>query len=195
MSTDTSTAAKSVSAPGKRLDRDEWLALALDALAAEGSAVLTIGGLAERLGVSRGSFYWHFTDRTDFVRQLAQYWADVYTTLVPERIGRVGGSAEDRLLALMELLAREDLGRYDIPIRAWANNEPEAARIVRQVDRIRLDLLRSLFAEMGFEGEELNMRTRMFVTYQSFEHGISPMPSRKQRLENIKLRHRLFTRR
>ena len=60
----------------KRHSRDAWLALALDVLADEGRAKIEIEYLAKKLGVTKGSFYSHFSDRRDFVASVAFYWAD-----------------------------------------------------------------------------------------------------------------------
>ncbi|MEM8755480.1 MAG: TetR family transcriptional regulator, partial [Pseudomonadota bacterium] len=49
----------------QRLSRDDWLAHALGTLAAEGAPALRADRMAKALGVSRGSFYWHFRDLDD----------------------------------------------------------------------------------------------------------------------------------
>jgi AcrR family transcriptional regulator len=59
-----------------RLNRDSWLSLALEILAKEGRAKIQIEYLAEKLGVTRGSFYSHFSDRRDFNKSIAVYWAE-----------------------------------------------------------------------------------------------------------------------
>jgi hypothetical protein len=89
---------------------------------------------------------------------------------------------------------RNRLDRYDFPIRAWASHDPATARMVRRVDKYRLDYLRALFAEMGFEGEELEMRTRTFVVYHSLQSGLFVGISRKEQLKQLRLRHALLTR-
>lgn len=178
----------------QRLSRDEWLARALEALAKEGSSVLTVDALVKRLGVSRGSFYWHFKDRTDFIRQLVEYWSEVDTKGVAEETSRLGVSAEQRLLTLAERIVTGRFNRYDMPIRAWASHDPVAARMVKKVDEFRLGYVRSLFAEIGFTSEQLEMRTRTFVLCYSLEHGLFAEISRKERLKQLKLRHALLTR-
>lgn len=177
-----------------RLTREDWLARALDALAKHGERVLTVDTLARQLGVSRGSFYWHFKDRTDFVRQLVRYWAETYTENVPKHIETVAGTASDRLMALMDLVFRGRLTRYDIAVRSWAAHDPTAARLVKQVDQFRTDYVRSQFAELGFKGEELAVRTRAFVVYFSLESGLFVEQSKQARMKHLKALHAFFTR-
>lgn len=147
----------------QRLSREEWLSQALDYLAQEGKAKLTIDKLVGALGVTKGSFYWHFRDRDDFQQSLVKYWDNRYTQVVAERVEQLSGSSNDRLLAIMEIVCKDDLARYDIAVRAWAAQEPSVAMLVRSVDESRLRFVRSLFAEMGFRGTELDMRARSFV--------------------------------
>ncbi|MDH3581657.1 MAG: TetR/AcrR family transcriptional regulator, partial [Hyphomicrobiales bacterium] len=63
----------------KRLTREHWLAQAIDVLANKGANALTVSGLSGALGVTKGSFYWHFKDRNEFLRQLLDYWLQAFT--------------------------------------------------------------------------------------------------------------------
>ena len=64
---------KSMKGSRERFTRDSWLALALDVLAEEGRAKIKIEYLAKRLGVTKGSFYSHFSDRRDFIASVSFY--------------------------------------------------------------------------------------------------------------------------
>ena len=177
-----------------RLSREDWLARALDALAEQGERVLSVDALVREIGVSRGSFYWHFKDRTDFVRQLVRYWAETYTENVPKHVETVAGTASDRLMALMNLVFHGRITRYDIAVRSWATHDPTAARLVKQVDQFRTDYVRSQFAELGFKGEELAVRTRAFVVYFSLESGLFVEQSKQAHIKHLKALHAFFTR-
>ena len=60
----------------KRLNKESWLALALEVLSQEGRAKIQIEDLAQRLGVTKGSFYAHFSGRKEFITSVAAYWAE-----------------------------------------------------------------------------------------------------------------------
>lgn len=145
------------------------------------------------MGVSTGSFYWHFKDRADFVKQLVDYWAESSTEQIAKRLESTHGSAKSRLLKLMQAIDEDDLGRYDIPIRAWAAQEPAIARVVKKVDRLRMSIVRQLFVDMGFVGQELEMRSITFATFHSLEQGLFERPSKRERKKLIKVRHAFFT--
>lgn len=177
-----------------RLNRETWLQQALETLA-EDPTHLRIDELAARLGVSKGSFYWHFEGRSDFVRGLAEYWRDTNTIAVAESIAQVEGTAEDRLYALMRQILANKAAKYDLAVRAWARHEPDILPVIREVDDFRLKTLRALFKEMGFEEPELGVRTRVFVACHSFEDALAIQMSRDEVLAQLDARHAFFTRR
>jgi AcrR family transcriptional regulator len=179
---------------GERLTREQWLSAALEIVVRQGGAKLRIRDLVGRLGVSTGSFYWHFRSREDFVASLVDYWSKAFTSRVVEEMEGVEGDARQRLLKLMELLLEKRFARYDVAMRAWATQEPDVARIVRRADRQRLRFVGALFAEMGFTGEELEMRTSTFVIFHSMELGFSMAVSMKTRRRLLRARHAFFTR-
>ena len=177
-----------------RLTREAWLANALDILA-EDPEHLRIDELASRLGVSKGSFYWHFENRSDFVHSLAEYWRDTNTQVVADAISELDGTAEERLYALMKFVRENRSARYDLAVRAWARHEPEILPVIREVDNIRLATVRRIFADMGFEEPELSVRTRTFVVAHAFDHAMSIGLSRKETLEQLEAQYAFFTRR
>ena len=105
------------------------------------------------------------------------------------------GSPKSLLLKLMQAIDEGDLGKYDIPVRAWAAQEPTIARVVKKVDTLRVSVVRQLFVDMGFMGQELEMRATTFATFHSLEQGLFERPSKRERKELIKVRHAFFTKR
>ena len=59
----------------QRLNRGAWLREALEVLRESGIDHVKVEPLAKRLGVTKGSFYWHFKDRADLLRALPEHWA------------------------------------------------------------------------------------------------------------------------
>ena len=179
----------------KNLTKKKWLELALDILVIEGNTNLRIDHLVQCMGVTKGSFYWHFKDRAEFIRNLLEYWAEVSTEVVVEHMSEIQGSAEVRLFELMRFITRKDLTRYDIAIRAWALMEPQVAYIVKNTDEQRISFIQNLFQEMGFEGQEMEMRANTLVTVHAMEHGLLIKRTTEERLEMLKLHHEMLTRR
>lgn len=161
-------------APGNgtatRLSRDEWLARALDVLASEGQGKLRIEAICAALGVTKGSFYWHFKDRDDFVRSLVVFWSEQFTAPVMRLVTQSASGAGERLKSLLRVVTEGGYARYEVSIRAWAAQDPElVAVIVRDVDEQRLAFVTSIFVDLGFQGNEAEMRARACIAYMSFE--------------------------
>ena len=167
----------------ERLSRDEWLAQALDILAHEGQAKLRIETICAALGVTKGSFYWHFKDRDDFLRSVVQFWSDSFTDPVMERVASLDGTAREQIKALMRVVSEGRFARYDVSIRAWAAQDPDLlSAIVKEVDKRRLAFVANLFVEMGFEGSEAEMRARALIAYVTYEESVLAKSDKKARI-------------
>ena len=71
---------------------------ALDILADEHNALIRIDDLVKRMGVTKGSFYWHFKDRSDFLSQLLDYWVYEFNEKVPEAINQAVGDQDTQAI-------------------------------------------------------------------------------------------------
>ena len=133
----------------KRLAAQDWIDFALKTLSDEGFDALKADVLARKLGVSRGSFYWHFTDLVDFHTRVIQHWRQTATEAVIADLER-HDSRGDRL----EVLLRRALAHHnalEMRMRAWADNSMEAAQAVRAMDRRRREYMEGLLVEAGVE--------------------------------------------
>ena len=159
-----------------------WLEKALEVLKTQGSAKLHIASLSRDLGVSKGSFYWHFKDRSDFIHALVRYWDESFTQCVKADAEAQGGKAQERLRFILCKVFEEGLASYDSIFDAWGAHDTEIRNLVMIVYRYRHDYIKSLFAELGFAGGDLELRTQVFMgflKYHSsnfFDHSIPESP-------------------
>jgi AcrR family transcriptional regulator len=131
----------------KRLAAQDWTDFALKTLAREGFDALKADVLARKLGVSRGSFYWHFTDLDDFHARVIEHWRQTATEAVIADLERYQ-SREERV----EVLLRRALGHrnaLEMRMRAWADNNAAAAQAVREMDRRRREYMERLLVDAG----------------------------------------------
>ena len=101
----------------------------------------------------------------------------------------------ERLTRVAELVLEHDLGRYDRSFRSWASTDAEVARKFRKVIRIRLEYIRAALAELGYEGLELEMRTRVFVAYEAAQPSLYGHESKRKLRELIPQRIAMITER
>jgi AcrR family transcriptional regulator len=176
----------------KRISKAEWLALALEVLATEGVQGVRIERLARDLGIAKAGFYWHFRDRRDLLQSILDYWAHEFTAVITENPELLEGDPKQRLYRTMVMILDHDLTKYDLAIRDWGAHDPAAAKAVQLVYRMRLQFVRSIFSDLGFRGQQLEMRTRLFVCYHSWELAMFDDLARDERRKLLRLRHKLL---
>jgi AcrR family transcriptional regulator len=154
-----------------KLSREKWLELAIQALADDCKSKFSLDSLIKAMPVSKGSFYSHFKNRSDFLIALVDYWDRHDTQGIIDAIKQFPEdlSAEDRLWELTLAIRDLQLNRYELLIRSLAFEFPETRDAIEKVDRRRIESLRAIFADMGFEGMECEVRARVFVTAISQE--------------------------
>ncbi len=147
--------------PGGRLTREQWTLAALHALARGGHDALRVEPLAKSLGVTKGSFYWHFDDRQALHQAVMEAWEHLATEQIIKEVDASGAeSAEDRLRTLAHLVFRGDPAGDAIEpaIRVWARTDPAVAEAAGRVDQRRLDYVSALLRDAGLEPELASQR-------------------------------------
>src|SRR6187200_2742081 len=79
------------------LTPDTWIEAATAVLVDEGIDHVRVDVLAGQLGVTRGSFYWHFRDREDLLRRVLQAWHDQATEQLTRRLESARDDAQAQL--------------------------------------------------------------------------------------------------
>src|SRR5258708_33968522 len=110
---------------GARRGSGDWLEAAKAALAEHGVDAVRIEPLAQRLGITKGSFYWHFRDRPALLAALLEEWEKEATLAIIDQVESRGGGAGARLLRLFLLTLDAD-PRLERQLRAWAAGDPAA---------------------------------------------------------------------
>jgi AcrR family transcriptional regulator len=134
----------------ERHSRRSWLEAGFRALAAHGADGLSIMAVARELGVTKGSFYWHFRDLDDYRAALLQQWEVEHTQAAIARIEAAGGDARDKLRRVLSLPAG-GAERLGLALRSWALNDKTVARTLKRVDAQRTDYLAGLYGALGVD--------------------------------------------
>jgi AcrR family transcriptional regulator len=138
------------------VSRDEWSHAALEELGSGRVSDLSIQELARKLGISKSGFYWHFTDKTALYKEVLEYWKHELTEVVSANPKMLELPPEGRLLRIAETVFDHDLGGYDVGIWQWALKDSQAAKAVKQVNKMRLDFVVPHFLSWVFP--EMNSR-------------------------------------
>jgi len=156
--------------PGQHgVSRAEWLQAAAKMLESNGIEGVKIETLARTLGVSKSGFYWHFKNRDDLLDHFLDFWLHEVTEVITENPQILELDPLSRLCRTAEIILDYDLVRYEISIRQWALSNEKVAEAVELVNQKRMDFVGGALQELGFSGEDLEMRTLLFACYHSCE--------------------------
>jgi AcrR family transcriptional regulator len=148
-----------------RLSREDWVRGSLEVLRERGVDGVKIVVIAERMGVTSGSFYWHFKNLQDLLDCLLDYWERELTDAVIEVAKDLPGPPEDRILNLMLQVIEQDAAVYDPAISVWAKSDPAAKAVFERTLRKRFDFARWMFKQCGFSDRQAGIRGRLMVAY------------------------------
>ncbi|RBP09130.1 TetR family transcriptional regulator [Roseiarcus fermentans] len=140
-----------------RLGPTEWVNAGLKALAKAGYAALKAETLANRLRVSRGSFYWHFAHVSAFHAAILSRWREI---ALASLFDEVEGAADDRLEAALTRAFSTD-SETERAVRAWATFDEQANTAAEAVDAERVRYLQALLADAGVPAKAAETRARM----------------------------------
>ena len=162
-----------------QLSAKDWLDQGLRTLAESGFTALKAEPLAKAMGVSRGSFYWHFADIGAYHAAILRHWREVAAEQV---IANLEASSEDEN-PLQLLLQRSFSSKpaLENAIRTWATIDPLARSAVQATDRRRLSYVESLFERSGVAPEVARSRAQIFYwAFLGFALSDRPLPRARQ---------------
>lgn len=116
--------------------------------------------LAKELGVSKGSFYWHFSDRAAFLEAIVDAWEQQGTHAIIEAVERGPDDPSERLWALFERTfgTEAEVDAFETAVRAWATRDAHARAVTKRVDRRRLAFVADLLRAAGIPKAEAKRR-------------------------------------
>jgi AcrR family transcriptional regulator len=170
-----------------RTPASAWVEAGLRALGTGGPDAVRIDPLARALGVTRGSFYWHFADRDALLAELLGAWERAATDEVLDRVERRGGDARARLRRAGALTFSEQLLPVDLAVRDWARYDPAVAERLRRVDNRRMDYLRTLFGTFCADADEIEARSTLAFSLLIGSHFLAADHPGRSQAETLEL--------
>lgn len=176
------------SAGKSRLEPEDWINAATQTLKAEGVGNVKIDPLAKKLGVTRGSFYWHFTKREALLDAVLVHWQSTTTLNVIEELEQGQRSAKERLEKLMSLAfsVHPDSMAVEHAIRAWSLNDDKVKAVVVRVDTQRIEYLKKLILALGWSIEEAQQHAYLVYYCRVGLYAQALVPDLAERLKTMK---------
>ncbi len=167
-------------AAANRLTVDDWVAAGFEIIAEEGITALKIDRLCNRLAVTKGSFYWHFTDIAGYRATLVAAWGELRDDDRRRFTDMSGVAPRERLSQMMSALASARQWTLERAMREWARTDDAVAASVRAADQRVLDAVRQAFVDHGFDAEDADLRANAtFAAGIGFLHLSGQTPNAK----------------
>jgi AcrR family transcriptional regulator len=176
------------SAPASsRLSVDDWIDAGLALLAEEGPSGVKIDRLCVRLGVTKGSFYWHFTDLAAFLKALADRWGEARDERRATFAELETLAPRERLAGMLDQFADPREWALERAVREWARTDRTVSERVAESDRWVFRSVRQVFLDLGFDAAEADTRAKMlFYTGVGFIY-VGPQGQRGGRRERERM--------
>lgn len=162
-----------------QLSAKDWLDQGLKVLAERGFTALKAEPLAKAMGVSRGSFYWHFADIGAFHAAILKHWREVAAEEIIANLEAASGTDSP-----LQLLLRQAFGgklALENAVRIWATHDPVARRAVQAIDRRRVSYVERLLRAAGLAPKVARSRAHiLYWAFVGFALSDKPLPRERQ---------------
>jgi AcrR family transcriptional regulator len=147
------------------LQPNDWTRIAFAQLAREGIESVRVEVLARELGVSKGSFYWHFRDRDELLMAMLDHWERVESDLLSAEESPEGepSNAAARWARFVERSTEPERIREEIAVRAWARRDERVAVRVASIEHRRAKVIAGVLSEIGFTKESAESWSQMVL--------------------------------
>jgi len=164
---------------GDPLSVRNWLDLGLKTLTSQGFTALKAEPLAKAMGVSRGSFYWHFADIDAYRAAVLTHWREVAAEQIIADLEEHRGDEPP----LHRLLRRSfgDRLALERAVRSWATSDPVARKAVEAIDRRRLSYVERLLEQTGLPHDIAQARAQiLYWAFLGFALSDKPLNGARQ---------------
>ncbi len=152
-----------------KVTRQDWLNAAMDVLVTDGVERVKILTLADRLNVSRSSFYWYFKDRAGLLDALLDHWDNTNTAALVARSNAPARTITAAVCNVFHCVVNPALFSIslDFAVRDWARRSGAVREVLRRSEDRRIAALQAMFARYGYEETEALIRARVLYYMQN----------------------------
>lgn len=177
----------------RNLTRHDWVEGAWEMLGERGIDRVRVEPLAKRLGVTKGSFYWHFKDRDELLEALLDRWFTVHEE--DERHvteNTVDMDPGERIWALFDRVIRRVSRGQTVSLRLLSHYDPGIAARIAKEDTGRLEFLKTQLMAMGFAEDDALARGQAYqalMTGEFLRSGALPL---EERIDRARRHHEIL---
>lgn len=158
--------ARQISTP---LSRHDWINAGQQMLITSGIDSVRVETLAQKIGITRGSFYHHFKGRNELLQEILIDWKSRATEQVIRRLKNTHYPPKEQLAIIFNLPTRghsaKSAADFELAIRAWARRDKSARKMMEEVDQFRLNYIKELIISLGYNDKEAAQRAFLLYSY------------------------------
>ena len=147
------------------LSAADWEREALELIAEQGVQALAVEPLARRMGVTKGSFYWHFPGREALLEKALLRWEEHDSRNLNKSLGEID-HPRDRLVSFFRRVPREKLTHEVYSELCAAAGHPQVEPVLERVAERRIRHLSAAFEELGMD--PVRARNQARLTYSVY---------------------------
>lgn len=145
------------------LSAGDWEQAALELIAERGIRAVAVETLARRMNVTKGSFYWHFSNRESLLEQSLLRWEKHDAANLQVSLGEIADPRE-RLRSFFRRTGREKLTHKVYSSLCTAADHPQVEPLLERVAERRMQHIAAAFEELGFDTQQASHRARLTYT-------------------------------
>jgi len=151
-----------------KLSAADWEQAAVELIAEKGVQALAIEPLARRMGITKGSFYWHFSSRESLLEQALQRWEEHDSRNLSRSLGEID-EPRDRLISFFRRVGKEKLTHEVYSELCASSGHPQVKPVLERVANRRMRHLASAYREMGLPEDQAKNQARLtYSVYLGF---------------------------
>ncbi|WP_058854876.1 TetR/AcrR family transcriptional regulator [Nocardia jinanensis] len=135
----------------------------MNLLSREGVGAIKIPRLCQELGVTKGSFYWHFDDIEQLMAAMADRWSAVQSETVRELGAFAAIPVEERIEKMAAMLVDKRHWMVETTVREWSRSNSKVADAVRNLDQRVFETVYRTMLDLGFDENQAGLRAGAMV--------------------------------
>ncbi len=170
-----------------KVTQQDWLNIARDVLVHDGVGELKILSLAEKLSVSRSSFYWYFENRSELLDALLAEWEARNSQSIIRHCEVPADTIVEAACNFFRCFVDESLfdSRLDFAVREWARRDMSVRDRIDQADARRLAAITAMYARHGFAPDAADARARVLYFMQLGYHALDVRETMETRMARL----------
>ncbi len=142
------------------LSAEDWEKEALELIAEHGVQAVAVEPLARRMGITKGSFYWHFSSREALLEQALNRWEEHDSRNLNKSLGEID-HPRDRLESFFRRVGKEKLTHEVYSELCAAAGHPQVEPVLERVAQRRMAHLSAAFEELGMDAAIARSQARL----------------------------------